>query len=288
MGCCSLSPKFKAPTLHTFNGKRSPNQHIYYFKFQTGNVVSNNAIMTRLFIGTFKEVAFEWFIASCWLYQDVGQPREAISGLFFWRRYRDLGANSSCSKVEERRVHQDVCGNVSEYGALISDWHDTIYTGRDLLSQSTNRTSNSGKSSQVSHLKAVGATRRASGRDYRQGQGRRKEGQAKTRETNATRFRSSSQLIRDTLATEVKSPSKPKPARGNNSSEQVRANKQYSFKDEHVVSLFKLLHKSNKLKVPEVRCLEKMGKTHDPNYCLYHRMLRPTKSCYIFKNVLWL
>ena len=45
--------------------------------------------------------------------------------------------------------------------------------------------------------------------------------------------------------------------------------------------------KSNKLKVPEVRCLEKMGKTHDPNYCLYHRMFGyPTKSCYIFKDVL--
>ena len=30
-----------------------------------------------------------------------------------------------------------------------------------------------------------------------------------------------------------------------------------------------------------------MEKTDDPNYCLYHRMLgHPTKSYYIFKNVL--
>jgi len=43
-------PRFKAPTLHTFDDKESPNQHIYYFKSQTGNVVSNDAIMTRLFI----------------------------------------------------------------------------------------------------------------------------------------------------------------------------------------------------------------------------------------------
>jgi len=50
-------PKFKALTLYTFEGKGSPNQHIYYFKSQTGNVVSNNAIMARLFIGTLKEVA---------------------------------------------------------------------------------------------------------------------------------------------------------------------------------------------------------------------------------------
>jgi len=38
------------------------NQHIYYFKSQTGNVVSNDAIMARLFVGTLKGVAFEWFM----------------------------------------------------------------------------------------------------------------------------------------------------------------------------------------------------------------------------------
>ena len=54
-------PKFKAPILHTFDGKGSSNQHIY-FKSQTGNVVSNDAIMARLFIGTLKGVAFEWFM----------------------------------------------------------------------------------------------------------------------------------------------------------------------------------------------------------------------------------
>ena len=30
-----------------------------------------------------------------------------------------------------------------------------------------------------------------------------------------------------------------------------------------------------------------MGKTDNPNYCLYHRMLgHPTKICYIFKDIL--
>jgi len=55
-------PKFKAPSLHTFDSKGSPNQHIYYFKSQTGNVVSKDAIFARLFISTLKWVAFEWFI----------------------------------------------------------------------------------------------------------------------------------------------------------------------------------------------------------------------------------
>jgi len=65
----------------------------------------------------------------------------------------------------------------------------------------------------------------------------------------------------------------------------MRANKQYSFKDAHVVALFKLIHKNNKLKLPEARCHEEVGKTDDPNYCLYHKMVgQPTKSCYIFKS----
>jgi len=62
---------------------------------------------------------------------------------------------------------------------------------------------------------------------------------------------------------------------------------QYSFKNEHVVSLFKLLHKSNKLKLLEAKCPEEVGKIDNLNYCLYHRMLRyPTESCYILKDVL--
>jgi len=44
------SPKFKAPILYTFDGKGSPNQHIYYFKSQTENVISNIAIMAHLLL----------------------------------------------------------------------------------------------------------------------------------------------------------------------------------------------------------------------------------------------
>ena len=87
--------------------------------------------------------------------------------------------------------------------------------------------------------------------------------------------------------TETKSPVKPQPVRGGGSSSQPRANKQYSFKNEHVDSLFKLLNKSNRLKLPKVRRPEEVGKSDNPNYCQYHRMLgHPTKSCYVFKDIL--
>ena len=54
-------PKFKPLTLHMYDGKSSLNQHIYYFWSQTGSVIDNDAIMARLFIGTLKGVAFDWF-----------------------------------------------------------------------------------------------------------------------------------------------------------------------------------------------------------------------------------
>ena len=92
---------------------------------------------------------------------------------------------------------------------------------------------------------------------------------------------------KDTLVTETKSPIKSQPARGGSSSSQPYANKQYPFKDEHVDSLFKLLNKSNRVKLPGARCPEEVSKTDNPNYCLYHRMLgHLTKSCYIFKDIL--
>ena len=54
-----------------------------------------------------------------------------------------------------------------------------------------------------------------------------------------------------------------------------------------MVFLFKLLQKSNRLKLSEIRRSEEVEKTDDPSYCLYHRMLgHPTKNCYIFKDVL--
>src|SRR3954463_1302933 len=53
--------RFKVPTLNTFDGKGSAQQHIYYFQSQTGSLMGNDHVRTRLFISTFKGVAFEWF-----------------------------------------------------------------------------------------------------------------------------------------------------------------------------------------------------------------------------------
>ena len=72
---------------------------------------------------------------------------------------------------------------------------------------------------------------------------------------------------------EVKSPLKPQSTRGDGAPGQTCASKSYSFKDEHVIFLFKLLQKGNKLKLAKIRCPDEVEKTDDLNYYLYHRML---------------
>jgi len=59
----------------------------------------------------------------------------------------------------------------------------------------------------------------------------------------------------------------------------------YSFKDEQVVTIFHLLHKGNKLKLPDVRWPNEVGRTNDPNYYLFHNMVHhPTSRWYVLKK----
>jgi len=61
--------------------------------------------------------------------------------------------------------------------------------------------------------------------------------------------------------------------------------KQYSFRDDQVVTIFHLLIKSNRLKLPDVIKPEEAGRTNDSNYCLYHRMIHhPTSKCFVLND----
>ena len=52
-----------------------------------------------------------------------------------------------------------------------------------------------------------------------------------------------------------------------------------------MVTIFHLLHKGNKLKLPEVRRPNEVGRLNDPNYCLFHRMAhRHTSRCFVLKD----
>src|SRR3954465_10710764 len=64
-----------------------------------------------------------------------------------------------------------------------------------------------------------------------------------------------------------------------------RSQAKYSFKDDKVKALFKMLNKGGQLKLPEPKNPEDVGKTDDSCYYLYHRGLgHPTKNCWSLKD----
>ena len=68
-----------------------------------------------------------------------------------------------------------------------------------------------------------------------------------------------------TLAVKVsEAPSKPKKSNSNSTPEFKSPQRQY-FKDEHMLTIFHLLNKNNKLKLPEARCSEEVRRANDPN-----------------------
>ena len=72
---------------------------------------------------------------------------------------------------------------------------------------------------------------------------------------------------------------------GFNNQESKFPPKQYSFKDDQVVTIFHLLQKGNKLKLPDARRPNEIGRMNDPKYCLFHRMIHhPIDKCFVLKD----
>ncbi|KAL0447774.1 UNVERIFIED_CONTAM: hypothetical protein Slati_1905300 [Sesamum latifolium] len=63
------------------------------------------------------------------------------------------------------------------------------------------------------------------------------------------------------------------------------ANKQYPFLDSDVSGIFDDLLNANLIELPEMKRPEEAGKTDDPKYCKYHRLVgHPIHDCFIFKD----
>src|SRR3954469_10536411 len=89
---------------------------------------------------------------------------------------------------------------------------------------------------------------------------------------------------KETLAADTQQASSSRPTGGGFVD---RSQVKYSFKDDKVEALFKMLNKGGQLKLPELKNPEDVGKTDDPRYCLYHQGLgHPTKNCWSLKDKL--
>jgi hypothetical protein len=97
---------------------------------------------------------------------------------------------------------------------------------------------------------------------------------------NRNPARNSQSKGKDTLAVEIEGETSQTPKKTNpgSSSGPKFPPKQYSFRDDQVVTLFHLLNKSNRLKLPDATRPEEVGRTNEPIYCLYHRMLHHPTS----------
>jgi len=91
---------------------------------------------------------------------------------------------------------------------------------------------------------------------------------------------------KETISVELSGDTTPKAKKsGVNNQEFKFSPKQYSFKDEQVVTIFYLLQKGNKLKLSEARRPNEVKRTNDPNYCLFHRMVHhTTNKCFVLKD----
>ena len=96
---------------------------------------------------------------------------------------------------------------------------------------------------------------------------------------------SSQSKEKETMTVELSGTAQPKKKSIINGNQESKfPPKVYSFKDEQV-SIFHLLHKGNKLKLPKARRPNEVGRTNDPNYCLFQRIVHhPTRRCYVLQN----
>jgi len=91
---------------------------------------------------------------------------------------------------------------------------------------------------------------------------------------------------KETMSVELSAEAPPKTKKNSANNQEFKfPPKQYSFKDEQEVTIFHLFQKGNKLKLTEVRRPNEAGRTNDPNYCLFHRMIHHlTHKCFVLKD----
>ena len=63
--------------------------------------------------------------------------------------------------------------------------------------------------------------------------------------------------------------------------------KTYPFPDADIQGMLKELLEKNVIKLLECKSSEKMGRTNDPNYCIYHRVVsHPMEKCFVLNDLI--
>src|SRR3954465_9935314 len=249
--------RFKVPTLNTFDGKGSAQQHIYYFQSQTRSLMGNDPVQTLLFISTLKGVAFEWFrklpkgSITCW------DDLEALFLSRFFEEEADINMHSLLlTKQKEGELVKDFIERFWELAmrsrsgmtpeTIVETCRHNFFT--PILIQMGVAECKTWKQLQehgqtAQELVALVRAEEKNNRTLRAG------GPPQRRNQDPP-------VKKETLAADTQQASTSRPTGGGFIDlSQVK----YSFKDDKVEALFKMLDKGGQLKLPEPRNPEVAG-----------------------------
>src|SRR4051812_34044045 len=247
--------------------------------------MGNDPVRTQLFISTLKGVAFEWFCKlpkgsiTCW------DDLEALFLSCFFEEEADINMHTLLlTKQKERELVKDFIEHFRELAmrsrsgmtpeTLVETCRHNFLT--PILVQmgvveckTWKQLQEHGQTAQ--ELVALVRAEEKNNRTPRGG------GPPPRRNQDPP-------VKKETLAADTQQASSSRPTGGGFIN---RSQVKYSFKDDKVEALFKMLNKGGQQKLPEPRNPEDVGKTDDPRYCLNHRALgHPTKSCWSLKDKL--
>ncbi|XP_020258883.1 uncharacterized protein LOC109835314 [Asparagus officinalis] len=253
---------------------------------QTRFLTGNDAILTRLFIGTLKGVAFEWFrklepgsikswadmerlflarffdddteVSMATLFTKKQRKSELVND--FVKRFRNQSVHCR-DQVSEATLIEMCCNNLSihilsKVGAVETrTWKELVRQGEQVENM-------------IKRLEAE--------------EPHPKKGAAEpSMPRNPPRSRGKEIRTVDS-APAPKPAQKPKPRPF-----EQRPPRQYDFREDQVVATLDTLLKSSRIKLSEVTKPKEANKTNDSSYCVYHRFLgHHTSKCYILNNKL--
>ncbi|XP_020254160.1 uncharacterized protein LOC109831236 [Asparagus officinalis] len=253
---------------------------------QTGFLTGNDAILTRLFIGTLKDVVFKWFRK---LEPGSIKSRADAEKLFLARFFDDDTEVSMATLLTEKQKKSE---SINDF---VKRFRNRLVHCRDQVSEATLIKMCRNNLSILILSKVSTVETRTWKELVRQGEQvenmikrlEAKESYPKKGPTepgtpkNPPRARG-----KEIMAVNVDSAPAPKPTqRPKPRALEQRPPRQYDFRDNQVVATLDMLLKSNMIKLPEVTKPEEANKIDEPGYYVYHRFLgHHTSKCYILKD----
>ncbi|PIN26241.1 hypothetical protein CDL12_01008 [Handroanthus impetiginosus] len=290
---------YQPPKFQQFDGKGNPKQHVAHFIETCSNAGTNGDLLVKQFVRSLKGNAFDWFIKlepesiDSWDQMEreflnrFSSTRRTVSMIELintkqWKyepvvdyinRWRTLSLNCKDRLSEISAI--EMCIQGMHWGLLYILQGIKLHTFEELATWAHDI-----ELSMANH--GVGHPMEEKKKDKNDFKKSEKNMKTSTKESMAVK------------AATVKFPTTEK--KNNDKIENQRASsskrtlkemqeKEYPFPDSDVPHIFDELLARRLIELPQSKRLEEMGKTNDPKYCKYHRVVsHPIEKCFVFKD----